>query len=37
MSGRRILLVGTSESLMRLGTALKCVERGGAFVYRLPS
>jgi chemotaxis protein methyltransferase CheR len=28
------LLVGVSESLLRLGTALRCEERGGAFVYR---
>ncbi|MDI1444303.1 protein-glutamate O-methyltransferase CheR [Polyangium sp. 6x1] len=28
------LLVGVSESLLRLGTALQCEERGGAFVYR---
>lgn len=28
------LLVGVSESLMRLGTALGCEERGGAFLYR---
>jgi chemotaxis protein methyltransferase CheR len=27
------LLVGVSESLMRLGTGLVCEERGGAFVY----
>ncbi|MDI1480921.1 protein-glutamate O-methyltransferase CheR [Polyangium sp. y55x31] len=29
-----VLLVGVSESLLRLGTALRCEERGGAFVYR---
>ena len=29
-----VLLVGVSESLMRLGTALRCEERGGAFLYR---
>lgn len=29
-----VLLVGVSESLLRLGTALCCEERGGAFVYR---
>ncbi|MRG91802.1 CheR family methyltransferase [Polyangium spumosum] len=29
-----ILLVGVSESLFRLGTALRCEERGGAFLYR---
>lgn len=28
------LLVGVSESLLRLGTGLRCEERGGAFVYR---
>lgn len=28
------LLVGASESLMRLGTALTCEEHGGAFFYR---
>ena len=28
------LLVGVSESLLRLGTTLRCEERGGAFVYR---
>jgi chemotaxis protein methyltransferase CheR len=28
------LLVGASESLMRLGTSLVCEERGGAFFYR---
>jgi chemotaxis protein methyltransferase CheR len=28
------LLVGASESLMRLGTALICEEHGGAFFYR---
>lgn len=28
------LLVGASESLMRLGTALVCEEHGGAFFYR---
>lgn len=27
------LLVGTSESLLRLGTALECEERSGAFFY----
>jgi chemotaxis protein methyltransferase CheR len=27
------LLVGTSESLLRFGTALRCEERGGAFFY----
>ncbi|XXY48088.1 protein-glutamate O-methyltransferase CheR [Sorangium sp. So ce269] len=29
-----VLLVGVSESLLRLGTALSCEERGGVFVYR---
>lgn len=29
-----VLLVGASESLMRLGTAFVCEERRGAFVYR---
>lgn len=29
-----LLLVGISESLLRLGTALSCEERGGVFVYR---
>jgi chemotaxis protein methyltransferase CheR len=29
-----MLVVGTSESLLRLGTHLDCVERGGAFFYR---
>ena len=29
-----VILVGASESLMRLGTALVCEERGGAFFYR---
>jgi chemotaxis protein methyltransferase CheR len=29
-----LLLVGASESLMRLGTAFSCEERGGAFFYR---
>ncbi|WP_437602436.1 CheR family methyltransferase [Sorangium sp. So ce590] len=28
------LLVGVSESLLRLGTALSCEERGGVFFYR---
>ncbi|WP_437680838.1 CheR family methyltransferase [Sorangium sp. So ce131] len=28
------LLVGVSESLLRLGTALACEERSGAFMYR---
>ncbi|MGK3994940.1 CheR family methyltransferase [Sorangium sp. So ce1024] len=28
------LLVGVSESLLRLGTALACEERGGVFIYR---
>lgn len=28
------LVVGASESLLRLGTSLTCVERGGAFLYR---
>jgi chemotaxis protein methyltransferase CheR len=28
------LLVGASESLLRLGTAFTCEERGGAFFYR---
>ncbi len=28
-----VLLVGTSESLMRFGTALNCEERRGAFFY----
>jgi chemotaxis protein methyltransferase CheR len=27
------LLVGASESLLRFGTALRCEERGGAFLY----
>jgi chemotaxis protein methyltransferase CheR len=30
------LLVGTSESLLRFGTALLCEERGGAFFYTRP-
>lgn len=29
-----LLLVGASESLLRLGTAFECEERGGAFFYR---
>jgi chemotaxis protein methyltransferase CheR len=29
-----LLAVGVSESLMRFGTALTCVERGGAFFYQ---
>jgi chemotaxis protein methyltransferase CheR len=29
-----VLLVGASESLMRLGSAFTCEERGGAFFYR---
>lgn len=29
-----MLLVGASESLLRLGTAFMCEERGGAFFYR---
>lgn len=29
-----LLLVGISESLLRIGTALSCEERGGVFVYR---
>jgi chemotaxis methyl-accepting protein methylase/HEAT repeat protein len=29
-----LLLVGASESLMRLGTAFICEERGGSFFYR---
>ncbi|WP_434047092.1 MULTISPECIES: CheR family methyltransferase [Sorangium] len=29
-----VLLVGVSESLLRLGTALSCEERGGVFIYR---
>ena len=28
------LLVGASESLLRFGTMLTCVERDGAFFYR---
>jgi chemotaxis protein methyltransferase CheR len=28
------LIIGTSESLLRFGTALVCEERGGAFFYR---
>jgi chemotaxis protein methyltransferase CheR len=31
------LLVGVSESLIRLGTAFQCEERGGAFFYRKSS
>lgn len=31
------LLVGVSESLMRLGTKLACEEHGGAFFYRMQS
>jgi chemotaxis protein methyltransferase CheR len=33
MSTEGRLLVGTSESLLRFGTALSCEERGGAFFY----
>lgn len=29
-----LLLVGTSESLLRFGTAFQCEERGGCFYYR---
>lgn len=29
-----VLLVGVSESLLRFGTALRCEERRGAFLYR---
>ncbi len=29
-----VLLVGASESLLRLGTGLECFERGGVFLYR---
>jgi chemotaxis protein methyltransferase CheR len=31
-----LLLVGTSESLLRFGTALQCEERRGAFFYSKP-
>jgi chemotaxis protein methyltransferase CheR len=31
---RGVLLVGTSESLLRFGTLLTCEERSGAFFYR---
>lgn len=31
-----ILLVGASESLLRFGTVLECVERRGTFLYRRP-
>ncbi|WP_437769857.1 CheR family methyltransferase [Sorangium sp. So ce764] len=34
LSAGGILLVGVSESLFRLGTALACEERGGVFLYR---
>lgn len=34
LADRGTLLVGVSESLLRLGTALACEERGGVFVYR---
>jgi len=30
------LIIGASESLLRFGTALRCEERGGAFLYGLP-
>jgi hypothetical protein len=29
-----VLSIGASESLLRFGTVLECVERGGAFLYR---
>ncbi|HEY1697159.1 MAG TPA: CheR family methyltransferase [Polyangiaceae bacterium] len=32
-----VLLVGTSESLLRFGTSFVCEERGGSFLYRAPS
>lgn len=32
-----VLLVGVSESLMRLGTGLHCEEHKGVFIYRKPS
>jgi chemotaxis protein methyltransferase CheR len=34
MRANAALLVGVSESLMRLGTPLTCEEHGGVFVYR---
>lgn len=34
LSDDGVLLVGASESLMRLGTAFTCEERGGSFFYR---
>ncbi len=34
LSAGGILLVGVSESLFRLGTALSCEEQGGVFLYR---
>jgi chemotaxis protein methyltransferase CheR len=34
LTPRGTLLVGASESLMRLGTSLSCEEHGGAFFYR---
>lgn len=34
LTPRGALLVGASESLMRLGTSLSCEEHGGAFFYR---
>lgn len=30
------LLIGASESLLRFGTALRCEERGGSFLYASP-
>jgi chemotaxis protein methyltransferase CheR len=32
-----VFLVGVSESLMRLGTSLRCEEHGGVFLYRKQS
>jgi chemotaxis protein methyltransferase CheR len=32
-----VFLVGVSESLMRLGTSLRCEEHKGVFIYRKPS
>ncbi len=34
LTPKGVLCVGVSESLMRLGNAVECEERGGAFFYR---